>query len=109
MRKIKTTIVTGYDEHDKPIFERISGFFLTQEEFYKVQAKLTICPLCEEKYKLTSASKKFIRSERITQAVDLFEAKYTYREIATKLGYKSPRSVQVIIEDHLKAKKSTGR
>ena len=86
-------------EGDNPVFEKVQGWFFTEAEYQKIRAKLTVCPTCRSENKLVDKSIiKTAKEDRVKMIIDLYQSGFTIREIATQVGYKSPRSVQIVIE-----------
>jgi hypothetical protein len=76
----------------------IKGWFLTDEEMKDLDAKIFVCPTCIERNKLSILSKKDNRKSRVKKVKDLRKLKYSIRDIANLVGYKSPKSVQDILD-----------
>jgi len=64
----------------------------------------TICPICKGKGKIITPRKQSNHQMKVKAVLILRKENYSIREIMSLLGYKSPRSIQCILENCDKGK-----
>lgn len=92
--------VCGYSEGDMPRIELLAKKLITAINRNKKILIQNKCPLCGGSGTLVKPA--HLNNVKIKQdcALMLIENGYSYRQIMTLLGYKSPRSIQLLIFKH---------